>query len=60
MIRPDFEQGVKRKKIEAINGKEKNRKRNSIPRIIFTAGIQWKRKNDDYMWNIKGSEKSRS
>ena len=40
-----------------IDDKDNNRNSNAIPRLLLTSRIQWKRKNDDYMWNIKGSEK---
>ena len=44
--------------MQPINDKDNNRNSNAIPRLLLTSRIQWKRKNDDYMWNIKGSEKS--
>ena len=37
MIRTDFEQGVKQKKMQPINDKDNNRNNNAIPRVLLTA-----------------------
>lgn len=44
--------------MQPIDDKDNNRNSNAIPRLLLTAASSGSGKNDDYMWNIKGSEKS--
>ncbi len=44
--------------MQPINDKTITEIINAIPRVLLTATSSGIEKNDDYMWNIKSSEKS--